>query len=363
MESLKRGELIAIADVRVELSHGRGGRCPWSGRHARSFVNVPVVEKGRLVAVLYINHRDARDWSQEDVSLVREVAERTRTAAARLRSEAALRDSEMRLAVATEAAEIGVWEWDLATNAMTYSAAAREISGFDAEAHSASTTSAGSCIRMIIHARRRWRGGRSIPAIRERLALRISAHTARWRSALGGRARQGRVLRRQHDAKPLRYIGTLQDVTARRHLEETTREERAETPARRRRGAHGRMGSRPRFGHGQFAARNSIGCLGIRRRKRDQVSPKSAKVMRRASASGSRRSGRPRWSAVDPFIEAEYRHIRPDGESRWLLLRCEILMDAARQAGAGGRRAERRHGTPRGRGGSAHQRDAASARA
>jgi PAS domain-containing protein len=43
---------------------------------------------------------------------------------------ASVSDTERRLAIATEAADIGIWEWDIASDAMTYSPRAREICGF-----------------------------------------------------------------------------------------------------------------------------------------------------------------------------------------------------------------------------------------
>ena len=78
------------------------------GRHARSFVNVPVVEQGRLVAVLYVNHAERRDWSEDDLALIREVAERTRTAVERARGAQGLRESELRLREANESLEAKV---------------------------------------------------------------------------------------------------------------------------------------------------------------------------------------------------------------------------------------------------------------
>jgi signal transduction histidine kinase len=61
------------------------------GRSAFSFVNQPVIEQGKLVAVLYVNHGTVRNWSQEELTFIKEVASRTRTAVERSRNEAALR--------------------------------------------------------------------------------------------------------------------------------------------------------------------------------------------------------------------------------------------------------------------------------
>ncbi len=107
IESLKDNEFIAIADVRDDPRTAAAAPA-LEARSARSFVNVPVVEQGRLVAVLYVNHAERRDWSEDDLALVREVAERTRTAVERARGALALRESEARLREANESLEAKV---------------------------------------------------------------------------------------------------------------------------------------------------------------------------------------------------------------------------------------------------------------
>jgi PAS domain S-box-containing protein len=107
IDSLRAGEPVAIADVRLD-PRTADAAAALEGRSARSFVNVPLVEQGRLVAVLFVNHADVRHWSVEELALVREVAERTRAVDGRLRSAAALRDSERRLREANENLEATV---------------------------------------------------------------------------------------------------------------------------------------------------------------------------------------------------------------------------------------------------------------
>ena len=72
-------------------------------------------------AVLFVNYALVRDWSEEDLALVREVAERIRTAMERLRAEDALHISEESLRLAVEAAEVGTWDLDLVINKLTWS--------------------------------------------------------------------------------------------------------------------------------------------------------------------------------------------------------------------------------------------------
>ncbi|MDR6643829.1 PAS domain S-box-containing protein [Luteibacter sp. 1214] len=57
---------------------------------ATSFINMPVTERGGTVALLYLNHESPREWPEEEIDFVREVAHRTRVAVERRRAEAEL---------------------------------------------------------------------------------------------------------------------------------------------------------------------------------------------------------------------------------------------------------------------------------
>jgi signal transduction histidine kinase len=107
IDSLKRDEFINIADVRLDARTCDAAEA-LEARSARSFVNVPVVERGQLVAVLYVNHASVSDWSFDDLAFIREVARRTRAAIERNRVDTALRLSEAALREANETLEAKV---------------------------------------------------------------------------------------------------------------------------------------------------------------------------------------------------------------------------------------------------------------
>jgi signal transduction histidine kinase/PAS domain-containing protein/CheY-like chemotaxis protein len=104
IEDLTRGITVVLADAE------RDGRTAekasaLSAISARAFVNMPLTEHGGLVALLYLNNAQPRAWPSEDLSFIREVAERTHTARERLRVSAALRASESELRAANETLE------------------------------------------------------------------------------------------------------------------------------------------------------------------------------------------------------------------------------------------------------------------
>ncbi len=90
IEDIKRGETVIVADARHDPRTAATADA-LAAISAQSFVNTPVMEAGRVVALFFVNHASPRVWSEDDVSFIREVAERTRLAVARRRAEADLR--------------------------------------------------------------------------------------------------------------------------------------------------------------------------------------------------------------------------------------------------------------------------------
>ncbi len=108
IDNLKRGEFIVINDVRADARTAGLAADALEGKSTRAFVNAPVLEQGRLVAVFFVNHGVTRNWSEGDLVLIKEFAERTRNAVERARGEIALRDSEARLRELNETLEAQV---------------------------------------------------------------------------------------------------------------------------------------------------------------------------------------------------------------------------------------------------------------
>ncbi len=96
IENLARGETVIFADAANDPRVEDGG-VALAGIRATSLINMPLIERGEVVALLFVNNATPRPWPDEDVALVREVAERVRTASERARAETTLRDSERRL--------------------------------------------------------------------------------------------------------------------------------------------------------------------------------------------------------------------------------------------------------------------------
>ena len=136
-----------------------------------------------------------------------------------VRGQAALQASEARLELATKAAAVGVWEWRLTTNEMIYSPEARAICGFPADG-----PVTYEMVAAVTHPddfpHTSAQAARALdPQIRDEspyeYRLKLADGQVRWVTA------NGRAVFETVDGVTVatRYVGTLQDITARKRAE------------------------------------------------------------------------------------------------------------------------------------------------
>jgi len=95
---LRAGRTLRVDDSATDLrAQGLGVAAAWASIDLRAIVAVPLIKGGRFAAFLYLHEPQPRVWTDEEVSLAEEVAERTWDAVERARAEAALRASEREL--------------------------------------------------------------------------------------------------------------------------------------------------------------------------------------------------------------------------------------------------------------------------
>lgn len=92
VDELRAGRTFAHEDAETDprlASH----RDAFRALNVRSGVGIPLIKAGRLAAALAINHTEPRRWTEPQLRLLKDVAERIWTAVERASAEAALRDS------------------------------------------------------------------------------------------------------------------------------------------------------------------------------------------------------------------------------------------------------------------------------
>jgi PAS domain S-box-containing protein len=219
IEALKRGVTVTIPDAREDPRTAANAGA-LEAISARALINMPVTEQGGFVALLYLNHESVRAWTEEDIALIREVAERTRVAVERRRVEAALQRSEEQLRLATDYAEVGLWDIDTV----------KDIVYWPPRVHAMFGTEPGTPVTMkqfrgAIHPddKRRVIGAILQACDPEKRTLYDCEYrvvrgdgTQRWLAA------KGRAIF-DETGRCIRMLGIILDITGRREIEEQAR--------------------------------------------------------------------------------------------------------------------------------------------
>jgi PAS domain S-box-containing protein len=130
--AVEAGETVAIADVRVDertaaLSHN------YAAHGTVAMAIAPHLAEGRLAATLVVVAAARRDWRADELQLLREVVARVWPAIERAQAAVALRASEERLRLASEAAGFGVYAFDVTRQRAIWSLGLRRIVGIEGD--------------------------------------------------------------------------------------------------------------------------------------------------------------------------------------------------------------------------------------
>lgn len=121
---LRSGQSLVISDANRDPRLEEAERSAFIAIEAPSTISVPLVKGSRWIAALTIHDATARDWSEAEVKLTEEAAERTWAAIERARAEAAQHESEARFAQFAEASAAALWIRDADTLAMEFASQA-----------------------------------------------------------------------------------------------------------------------------------------------------------------------------------------------------------------------------------------------
>lgn len=113
---LRSGQTLVITDTDNDHRLTDEQKHAYAAVDSPAAIAVPLVKHGNMVGTFTIHHSAPREWSAEEIAITEEIADRTWTAVERAKAEELSRISEKRLRLATEAADMATWEWDLVSN-------------------------------------------------------------------------------------------------------------------------------------------------------------------------------------------------------------------------------------------------------
>jgi len=216
-EQLAAGQLLVINDVRND-SHLEAGAARLDALGVCALANAPYSSDGRWKFLLSAQHDQPHQWREDEIELLRELSAQIWLRLERINAEEALRENEKQLALALTSAAMGVWTWDLRTNAVHWSPEHYTIFGLDSfdgtlEAfaktlHPEDAEHVLATVNGAIESR--------LPYEAEFRIIRGDG-TVRW---VGNRGRA----EYDADGKPLRMLGIAADIHERKQVEEKLRE-------------------------------------------------------------------------------------------------------------------------------------------
>ena len=134
LTTYRAGRTVSCCNVAADTELTPAERAAYAAIQIGAHIGVPLVKGGELVAGFAVHSSGPREWKRWEIALTEETAQRTWAAVERARAEAALHDSEARLRLATEAANIYSWEIDLAERHLMWGTNAPTVLGFPANA-------------------------------------------------------------------------------------------------------------------------------------------------------------------------------------------------------------------------------------
>ena len=129
---LRDGTTLVVRDVVTELARGEG-REMFQSIGIGAIVCCPLIKDGRLSAMMAVHQDRARDWSDDELTLVKEVVERCWAHVQRIGAENRLRDSEERLRLAVDNADVGFWDVDIVHDKLIWPARTKAMFGISAD--------------------------------------------------------------------------------------------------------------------------------------------------------------------------------------------------------------------------------------
>ncbi len=135
--------LVVVADTHAIATSDPAHRTVYDNIRVRALIAYPLVKAGRLVALLNVTHSEPRQWTEAEIALVEDTAERTWATLERARAEAnlreleraqaaqALQDREEMLHFVLTGVHAGYWNWDVVTGDLFWSPETYVLYGLD----------------------------------------------------------------------------------------------------------------------------------------------------------------------------------------------------------------------------------------
>ncbi len=188
-----------------------------------SGMSVVIHGKERPFGILSVHAKEIRKFSRDDINFLRAIANVLATAIERKRTEETLQKSRASLAEAQHMARVGNWEWEVVTNEVSWSDEIYRIFGLTLREFRGSY----EMFLKSVHPEDRERVKRAVnEALYENKPYSIDHRIVLPNGEVRFVHSQAEVARYE-SGKPIRMVGTVQDITERKQTEQRVRVQQA----------------------------------------------------------------------------------------------------------------------------------------
>ena len=220
LDALLAGRTFVEEDATSDPGRSQLAREAFAAIQVRGHVDVPLVKGGQFVAGMTVHCSARRQWSQQEVELIEDTAERTWAAIEQLKAEAALQHSEERAAFVRRSSGVGFWYCDLPFDVLQWDElvkshfhlpadAAVTIETFYDRMHPDDREPTRRAIERSIEGRTHYNT--------DYRTVHPATGAVKWVRAIGRTAYRS-------DGTPIRFDGVTLDVSEQKHAEECLRE-------------------------------------------------------------------------------------------------------------------------------------------
>lgn len=325
LSTLAAGNCFVINDTATDARLAPEAAAKFGVLQIGAALNTPYISNGQLRYVLAVQQCMAYQWRQDEIELMRDLTARLWPALERTRAEAALRKSEDRFRLASQAVQSVIYDWDMASDRVSRSQELVNLLGFSNDDEGV--------------ANNQWFVSRVHPEDKARalaiLKRAIDNGADRFEDEMRLQHKDGHyiwardcgVFLRDDAGKAVRCVGSITDITARKQAETALREGEARLSMAL---ESGRMGAWEwDFASGieywtpeQEKLFGQLPGRGIYPAEQffNQVHPEDRERIVSESEQAS--------ALGQDFIEDEFRIIRPDGSMAWIASRSRVHRDA-----------------------------------
>ena len=204
---------VLISDIRIaDLDESLRTTIQKEGIESLQFF--PLAVDSRLIGKFMTYYDTPHNSTKEEIDLAISIARQLSFAVARRRTQAALRENEGRLRMATETGKVGIWDWDIATDRIAWTDSLYEMHG----------VSKGEVLNLesfasLIHPNDRTRVREAIDeSLKSNAPYELEFRVVKPNGEIGWIFTNAVVFR--DGDKPTRLVGVALDITDRKRAEE-----------------------------------------------------------------------------------------------------------------------------------------------